>query len=201
MAWFSLRAESMPPPSAESSVSPHIADTVEAIAKLHARAEREVSHQQRSVEAFTAHLGKPTAVGVIAATVMFWIAANIALPYVGLRPPDPPPFAWLQVSCSLGALLMATMVLAAQNGQRRVAQEHAQLDLHINLLAEQKVAKLISLLEELRRDMPDVVNREDPVAEEMTHAVDPHAVASALKDTVEVELSARGEASPPSRDV
>jgi uncharacterized membrane protein len=180
----------MPPTSNDSAVPTHVADTVEAIARLHARAEREVSRQQRSVEAFTARLGHPTAVWGIVAAAVLWIAVNIALPYAGLRPPDPPPFSWLQAICSLGALLIATMVLAAQNGQRRVSVEHAQLDLHINLLAEQKVAKLISLLEELRRDMPDVVNRVDPVADEMTHAVDPHAVASALKDTVEVDSSA-----------
>jgi uncharacterized membrane protein len=76
-----------------------------------------------------------------------------------------------------------------------VAEEHAQLDLHINLLSEQKVAKLISLLEELRRDMPNVANREDLVAEAMTHAVDPHAVATALKETIENEVSAEHAAS------
>jgi uncharacterized membrane protein len=90
---------------------------------------------------------------------------------------------------------MATMVLAAQNRQRHVADEHAQLDLQINLLAEQKVAKLISLLEELRRDMPNVANRVDPLAEAMTHAVDPHAVASALRETHEDHLSKPDERS------
>jgi uncharacterized membrane protein len=87
---------------------------------------------------------------------------------------------------------MATMVLAAQNGQRRVAERHAQLDLHINLLAEQKVAKLVSLLVELRRDMPNVADRVDSLAEAMTHAVDPRVVASALAETLLVEPAARG---------
>jgi hypothetical protein len=112
--------------SSEPPVVPsHVAETVEAIARLHARSEREVPRQQRHVETFTAHLG-----------------------------------------------------------QRRAADRHAQLDLHINLLSEQKVTKLISLLEELRRDMPDVENRVDSLAEAMTCAVDPQAVASALEDTV-----------------
>jgi uncharacterized membrane protein len=53
------------------------------------------------------------------------------------------------------------------------------------LLAEQKLAKLIALIEELRRDMPNVNNRVDSLAEAMTHAVDPNAVADALKHTLE----------------
>ena len=178
----------MPPTSNEPAPVPqHVADTVATIAKLHARSEREVPRQQRSVEAFTAYLGRPPAVWAVATIGVLWILGNIAMPFVGLRPFDPPPFNGLQVTCSLGALLMATTVLAAQNRQRLVADEHAQLDLQINLLAEQKVAKLISLLEELRRDMPNVANRVDLMAEAMTHAVDPHAVASALKETHEDE--------------
>jgi uncharacterized membrane protein len=173
-------------------VPTHVAETVDAIAKLHARSEREIPRQQRSVEAFTAHLGQPIAVWAIAAAAVCWIGFNVALLVAGLRPPDPPPFSWMQAACSLGAVLMATMVLAAQNGQRRVAERHAQLDLHINLLAEQKVAKLVSLLEELRRDMPDVTDRVDVLAEAMTHAVDPRAVVSALQDTLLVEPTAHG---------
>lgn len=174
----------MAPSEPSAVVPPHVAETVETIAKLHARSEREVPRQQRHVEAFTDHLGQPTAVWAIATAVAFWILASLALPSVGLRSPDPPPFQWLQTVCSVGALLMATMVLAAQNGQRRAAERHAQLDLHINLLSEQKVTKLISLLEELRRDMPDVEDRVDSLAEAMTCAVDPQAVASALEDTL-----------------
>jgi uncharacterized membrane protein len=144
-------------------------------------------------EAFTAHLGRPGSVWAIATVAGSWIAANLALPVLGMKPLEPPPFEWMQCACSLGALLMATAVLAAQNRQRHVSEEHAQLDLHINLLAEQKVAKIVSLLEELRRDMPNVSNREDAVAEAMTHAVDPHVVANALKETVEVEVAAEDD--------
>lgn len=187
----SVDATSTPTHGAE--VPPHVAETVEAIAKLHTRTEKEVSRQQRSLEAFTARIGRPATVWAIASIVVLWAMANVVLPRVGLRAIDPPPFELLQGTCSLGALLMATIVLTAQNRQRQAAEAHAQLDLHINLLAEQKVAKVISLLEELRRDMPDVANRVDSVAEAMTQAVDPHAVAVALKESIEVEGTPPGD--------
>ena len=53
------------------------------------------------------------------------------------------------------------------------------------MLAEQKIAKLIALVEELRRDLPNVHDRRDSLAEAMIRPVDPHAVASALETTFE----------------
>jgi uncharacterized membrane protein len=170
-------------------VPPHVAEAVETIARLHARFEREVSASQRSVETITSWLGRPSVVWGIAGIIAAWVGVNVAVSATGGKAFDPPPFPALQTVCSVGALVMGTVVLTAQNRQRRSAEDHARLDLQINLLAEQKVAKLISLVEELRRDMPDVVDRVDSLADAMTEAVDPHAVAKALRETVDVPIS------------
>jgi uncharacterized membrane protein len=167
------------------AVPPHVAETLETIAELHKKAERAVPRHQRSIEATTEVLGRPSTVYILAVGVVLWVVLNVFLPRVGVRPPDAPPFAWLQTASSVGALLMAAMVLSTQNRQRKPAEERERLDLHVNLLAEQKLAKLIALIEELRRDMPNVSNRVDSLAEAMTHAVDPNAVADALKHTLE----------------
>jgi uncharacterized membrane protein len=167
------------------AVPPHVAETLETIAELHKKAERAVPRHQRSIEATTEVLGRPSTVYILAGGVVLWVVVNVVLPRVGVRPPDAPPFAWLQTASSVGALLMAAMVLSTQNRQRKPAEERERLDLHVNLLAEQKLAKLIALIEELRRDMPNVSNRVDSLAEAMTHAVDPNAVADALKHTLE----------------
>ncbi len=63
------------------------------------------------------------------------------------------------------------------------AERRSELDLQINLLSEQKLAKVIALLEELRRDIPPIHNREDPVAHAMTKPLDPRAVIWALEAT------------------
>jgi uncharacterized membrane protein len=167
------------------AVPPHVAETLETIAELHKRAERAVPRHQRSIEATTEALGRPSTVYILAGGVVLWVVLNVLLPRIGVRPFDAPPFTWLQTASSVGALLMAAMVLSTQNRQRKPAEERERLDLHVNLLAEQKLAKVISLLEELRRDMPNVSNREDSLAEAMTHAVDPNVVADALKHNLE----------------
>jgi uncharacterized membrane protein len=65
------------------------------------------------------------------------------------------------------------------------------LELQVNLVSEQKIAKLISLLEELRRDLPSVRDRVDVVADAMAEAVDPQAVITSLED--DVAPDARGD--------
>jgi uncharacterized membrane protein len=61
--------------------------------------------------------------------------------------------------------------------------------LQLHLLSEQKIAKLITLVEELRSDLPNVGDRHDPGAEAMKQAVDPHAVLDALEETLAAELA------------
>ncbi|MEO7095962.1 MAG: DUF1003 domain-containing protein, partial [Polyangiales bacterium] len=116
-------------------------------------------------------------------------------------PLDPPPFFWLQGCVALGALLTALMVLTTQNRQSRHVEERAHLDLQVNLAAEQKTAKLIALLEELRRDLPNVPNRRDAIADAMTRAVDPHAALKALEDTFENPSDSAPPSTRPSGDL
>jgi uncharacterized membrane protein len=166
-------------------VPEHVAETVETLAELHQRAERDVPRHQRSIDALTDLLGRSTSVFLIVGGVIGWVMLNTFLPRLGATPLDPPPFAFLQAASSVGAFMAAAMVLSTQDRQRKRAEKFERLDLQVNLLAERKLAKLISLVEELRRDMPNVVNRLDPLAEAMTKAVDPHAVADAIKQTLE----------------
>ena len=162
-----------------------VSQNIDAIAALHAHAERGVSRYQRAIEGATALLGRPLFLYVIFAFVALWVAANLLAPRLHWTQWDTPPFNWLQGILSLAALLMTTVVLITQNRQGKLEARRAQLDLQVNLLAEQKIAKLIALVEELRRDLPNVQNRHDPEAEAMTEAADPHAVLSALEETLE----------------
>src|SRR5271163_4723725 len=82
----------------------------------------------------------------------------------------------------LAALLTATMILTTQNRQAKLMEQRMHLDLQVNLLSEQKTAKLIELLEELRRDLPNVRDRHDSEAEVMQHAAEPMKVIAALEE-------------------
>ena len=99
------------------------------------------------------------------------------------------------------ALLMTTVVLITQNRQAKLSERHMHLDLQVNLLTEQKTAKLIELLEELRRDLPNVRDRRDAEAEVMQRAAEPLRVIAALEEqTVEAAREAIAEGQDDARD-
>jgi uncharacterized membrane protein len=57
------------------------------------------------------------------------------------------------------------------------------MTLELTILTEQKVAKIIELVEELRRDSPQVRDRVDSEARDMATKADPHAVLGAIDET------------------
>jgi uncharacterized membrane protein len=101
---------------------------------------------------------------------------------LGFQALDPPPFFWLQGVVSLGALLTTTVVLITQNREAKLEKQRLELELQVNLLTEQKTAKLIRLLEELRRDLPMVKDRHDPEAAALQKPTDPEEVLAALEE-------------------
>ncbi len=160
-------------------------DQVETMASLRVRADQTASWHQRRMERITAQLGQPRSLYAILTIAAVWTGSNVLAPHFGVGSFDPPPFVWLQGLVSMSALLMTSIILITQNRRSAHAEQRAQLDLQVNLLAEQKVAKLIALLEELRVDIPTVRDRVDDVAEAMKNPVDAQAVLSALAEPAE----------------
>ncbi|MDF5713411.1 MAG: DUF1003 domain-containing protein [Rhizonema sp. NSF051] len=165
-----------------------VSHNIETIIDLHARHEKQVSRNQRFVEDMTLFFGRPRFLYSILFVIVFWITCNSLPRRFRLPRFDPPPFAWLQGSVTVSSLLMTTGVLITQNRQAKLANQRAQLNLQINLLSEQKMAKLIALIEELRQDSPDVIDRQDDEAEKMKETVDPHMVVDVLEETLAEEL-------------
>ena len=166
------------PLPAGTEASEHLAHNIEAICSVYAKAEGEVLRHQRIVESVTAFVGRASfAYGVIA-FIALWLLLDLILPV----PFDPAPFSKLQGIIAVSALLISTIVVITQNRQGQVSEQRAHLQLQISLLAEQKIAKMIALIEELRRDMPSVKNRFDAEATMMQRPADPHQVLSAIEE-------------------
>jgi uncharacterized membrane protein len=165
-----------------------VSQEVESVASIRARAEQRLDRHQRMMEVLTTALGRPRTVYITLSIVVGWVAFNLVTPKLfGWPRIDPPPFFWLQGMVALSALLTTTMVLITANRQTRNAEERSHLDLQVNLLAERKVAKLIALVEELRRDLPMVRDRIDREADSMQRAVDPEAMLAALERASETQ--------------
>ena len=161
----------------------HIEDTIRSIAALHAEHHRTATPIQRTVERLTAFVGRPRFIGILTVGATVWTLGNSAAPLLGLKPLDPPPFAWFDGAVSLGALYIALLILTTQRRQDELAQNREQLTLELSILSEQKTAKIIQLLEEARADNPNLRNRVDEEAAAMAVPADPQSVLNAIKET------------------
>ena len=158
---------------------------IDAVLKFYTREEEKISHWQRILEHVSSFIGQPLFLGFILLFVALWVIVNIVLRLLGMTEFDPAPYFWLQGIVGLGALLTATVVLTKQNRLAKLEEQRAHLDLKVTLLTEQKVAKLIDLLEELRRDLPNVKDRPDPEAAVLQQSMNPGSVLAALDERSE----------------
>ena len=171
--------------SVSESVPNHVEDTVQAVARFHASHEADASPLQRFVETATRRAGRPSFIALMTALIAAWIALNLGLIASGRRPLDEPPFFWLQGAVAVTALYMTVLILTTQRREDKLAGLRDQLTLELSILSEQKSAKIIGLLEELRRDDPNISDRRDEDADALSTPADPDSVIDALKDTQE----------------
>jgi len=155
-----------------------VAENIETILAFYRREEDKVGASRRMLERVGGALGRPAVIALTLAFAGSWISAQT----LGWLDFDPPPFFWLQGIVSFSALLMAIVILIKQNRQSKVEALHAHLDLQVNMLTEQKVSKLIELIEELRRDLPMVRDRHDPAAEALQEPADAREMLDTLKE-------------------
>ena len=100
---------------------------------------------------------------------------------------DEPPIFCRQGAVALTAPYMTLLILATQRRKNELASRREQLTLELSILSEQKSAKIIELIEELRRDLPMLENRTDHEASAMSVPADPAAVFEAIKDKHEAQ--------------
>jgi len=167
--------------SVKPSLPRHIEDTVAAISEVHAEHRLHANRGQKLVGALTGAAGTPVFIGLLTVLVVGWIVGNLALSAAGRTAPDPPPFQALACVASLAALYLAAMILGTQKHDDQMATHRDQLTLELAILSDQKSAKIIRLLEELRMNDPDQGDHTDAEAEAMAIPADPKAVLDKIR--------------------
>jgi uncharacterized membrane protein len=168
----------------------HINETIKGIAELHAQHLRQATPVQRVVDRSVKLVGRPQFVATLTGIVLIWICGNIGL---GRHAFDRPPFQMLQDVGELVGLYITILILITQRRENELTELREQLTLELAILCEQKNAKIIQLLEELRRDSPLIEDRDDAEAAALSVPADPQAVLEAIKESHE-EMKASVEA-------
>ncbi len=113
--------------------------------------------------------------------VTAWIVVNLVLASHHAAF-DPPPFSGLQGIVSLAALLMTILILTTANRVAQIDTQRDKLDLQINLLNERRTGKLIRMLDEQRRDSPELPTHHDPEVVQLSQPTDTQSVARAIEE-------------------
>lgn len=147
------------------------------IATLRERREREqqeatLSH--RIADRVTAFTGSMTFVVIHLALYGAWIACNLLAGF----PHFDPSFVILAMEASVEAIFLSTFVLISQNRMAAAADRRADLDLHINLLAEHELSTLSRLVARMADKMG--LETDAPDLKEIQKNVRPDDVLDAL---------------------
>ncbi|HLZ83903.1 MAG TPA: DUF1003 domain-containing protein [Caulobacteraceae bacterium] len=183
MTGLAAEAEAGPP------LPPHIEQTVQTIARLHAAHHRRATTLEKLVDRVTTLFAHPWFIATVALAAGVWIVGDVVLRRAFGHGLDRPGFPWLQLAGELLAICITSLVLMSQRRKDELSELREQLTLELVIMTEQKVAKLIELQEEARRDNPLLADRVDHQAAAMSAPADPEAVLEAFKESHETMLA------------
>ena len=143
------------------------------LAELHRSHERSTTRIQRMANGVTSRLGRPATLAIVLLLILAWMVGNYVARRMGVEALEDFPFPDLAFVATLAAVLIALAILTTQQHQDQLAARRAELTLQIAVLSEKKIAKLIELMEEQRRDNPMLASRVDKEAETMARSLEP----------------------------
>jgi uncharacterized membrane protein len=141
--------------------------------------ERARSTQERIAEWLGRFAGSMPFVWIHAALVAVWVGMN-----VGLLPGPrfDPDFVKLATAASVEAIFLTTFVLVTQNRMAALADQRADLDLQISLLAEHELTRLIRISDEMARRLGVPLEERERELADTRRDVDPEEVLDRIED-------------------
>ena len=133
------------------ALSKIIERNIRTVINLRLKAAREQSLQDHIADAFTSFSGRMVFVYVHVVWFGVWILLNTGR--LGVHPFDPFPYGLLTMIVSLEAIFLSTFVLISQNRLSEESEHRADLDLHIGLLTEHELTRVLQMLDAIQEKM------------------------------------------------
>ena len=136
----------------DSPDNPALSDVVErnirTILRMRAQAALNRSFQERLADGITSFSGRLSFVYFHAAWFGIWLLLNTG--WFGLKSFDPYPYGLLTMIVSLEAIFLSTFVLISQNRLSEESDRRADLDLHVGLLTEVELTRVLKMLRSIQ---------------------------------------------------
>jgi uncharacterized membrane protein len=166
------------------------------VTRANVRAMRELDELENQRSSLSDRVGDlvARACGHIAFSIAHAIAFSAWMLWNTLAPQamrwDPYPFTLLTLGASAEGIFLMSFVLISQNYQMRVSERRNQLDLQINLLAEQENSKMLLLLEDIARQV-GALQGADPDVEALVEATKPDTLARQIDEAYRADENSK----------
>jgi len=169
-------------------------ENIQAVSRLHVRAHRRRTLPQRLGDWITMCAARESTVGFHLVWFAVWMVINSGR--FGVRPFDPFPFTLLTTIVSLEAIFLTLFVLASENRLTQDAERRGQLDLQVNLLAEQEMTMVLRMLREIceRLELHETIHSEKFL--ELVKRTDVSQLADQIDQSVDFIDPQRGRSGP-----
>ena len=169
---------------------------LQAVLEMQKRERLARSIQDRVADAITGFSGSMAFVYLHSIWFGVWILLNVGIlriPY--LTQFDPYPFGLLTLIVSLEAIFLSTFVLISQNRLAGVSEKRAELDLQIDLLAEQKTAKILQMLDRITEQLNVMDNQfqltRDPEASVLEVSPEPQEILQVINHSLDQQKGSK----------
>jgi uncharacterized membrane protein len=147
--------------------NPALSDVVErnirTILRLRGKTASERNFQERLADGITILSGRMSFVYFHAVWFSVWLLINTG--WLGVTPFDAYPYGLLTMIVSLEAIFLSTFVLISQNRMGEEADRRADLALHIGLLNESELTRIIKMLHAIQDKLEIVDDKKDELAD------------------------------------
>ena len=172
-------AEDKASDAGERDVAGVIDRNVESLLRRREAERAATGREEKIADAISAFAGSMKFVYLHLAIYGGWIIANLGwLPL----PKFDPSFVVLAMVASVEAIFISTFVMITQNRMAKVADQRADLDLQISLLAEHEITRLVTLVTEIAGRMA-LPAASDPELRELAKDVAPEHVLDRMQAT------------------
>jgi uncharacterized membrane protein len=152
------------------------------IQSFEARAMKKRTFPEKIADGLTSHFGS---VGFLVINLFLfcaWIVVNLgAVPGIPIF--DPYPFVLLITTVSLEAIVLTVIVLMSQNRANRIDNLRDELQLQVELIAEQEISKALQLLEEILKNKG--VKLDDDELDKMLQSINTSYIEKKLSEQME----------------
>lgn len=162
--------------------SPSLSSTIERyirmVIQMRLDAARARTREDRAADAITGFSGRMSFVYIHVIWFAAWILVNTGR--LGVPAFDPFPYGLLTMIVSLEAIFLSTIVLISQNRMAELAEHRADLDLHIDLLTEYELTRVLQMLDSIQ-DKMGIPNDQDTELVELEMETKPEEVLAEIE--------------------